>query len=365
MTALVQAEVDGERLTHAEIARLLRAAVGRRQRHHAAHDLARDAGADASTPTSARCLLEDLDGRLPAAVEEFVRWASPVMTFRRTATRDVELHGDADRRRARRSCSSTTRPTATRRAFDDPWRFDVTRDPNRHLGFGGGGPHYCLGASLARTQLRSIFGELLTPAAGHRGRRARAAAQRLHPRRAQHGLRLRGARLAPGMAPDRDPRVDAYIDALPDWQQDICREVRELVHAADPEVAETIKRTRPALLRAGRQRLRAAGRQGPRQRLPLRRRDRARPRGHHHRRPRQHNRAHRRDPPRRARARRAARGDAQADHREQPRRRLAPAQARGLLPSRGTRPRPRGGPGRRRGAARAASPARARPPPCR
>ena len=44
-------------------------------------------------------------------------------------------------------------------------------------------------------------------------------------------------------SPPRDPRVDHYIDALPDWQQSICREVRELVHAADPEVAETIKRT--------------------------------------------------------------------------------------------------------------------------
>ena len=57
-----------------------------------------------------------------------------------------------------------------------------------------------------------------------------------------------------------DPRVDAYIDALPGWQQDICRQVRDLVHAADPEVSETIKRTNRPYFRAGRQHLRAAGR---------------------------------------------------------------------------------------------------------
>ena len=76
------------------------------------------------------------------------------------------------------------------------------------------------------------------------------------------------------MAPDQetDPRVDEYIDALPAWQQAICHEVRDLVHAADPEVDETIKRTRPAVLRAAGQRLRAARHEGPRQRVPLRRR---------------------------------------------------------------------------------------------
>ena len=159
MTALVQAEVDGDRLTHAEIAAflvLLSVAGNDTTRHTTSHAMR----ALTLDPDQRALLLEDLDARLPDAVEEFVRWASPVMTFRRTTTREVELHGQ----RAppgRRSSSSTTRATVTRRAFARPWEFDVTRSPNRHLGFGGGGPHYCMGASLARTQLSAIFGEML------------------------------------------------------------------------------------------------------------------------------------------------------------------------------------------------------------
>jgi cytochrome P450 len=82
------------------------------------------------------------------------------MTFRRTTTREVELHGQrlGAGEKVVLFYSSANRDE---RAFDDPWRFDLLREPNRHLGFGGGGPHYCLGASLARTQLRAIFGELL------------------------------------------------------------------------------------------------------------------------------------------------------------------------------------------------------------
>jgi cytochrome P450 len=159
MTALVQAEVDGERLTHAEIAAffvLLSVAGNDTTRHTTSHAMR----ALTLNPEQRSLLLEDLDGRLPAAVEEFVRWASPVLTFRRTTTREVQLHGEtlAAGERVVLFYHSGNRDE---RAFEDPWRFDVTRDPNRHLGFGGGGPHYCLGASLARTQLRSIFGELL------------------------------------------------------------------------------------------------------------------------------------------------------------------------------------------------------------
>jgi cytochrome P450 len=105
-------------------------------------------------------LTEDLDARLPDAVEEFVRWASPVMTFRRTTTREVELHGEKlpPGEKVVLFYHSGNRDE---RAFEEPWKFDLSRSPNRHLGFGGGGPHYCMGASLARTQLRAIFGEML------------------------------------------------------------------------------------------------------------------------------------------------------------------------------------------------------------
>jgi cytochrome P450 len=112
-------------------------------------------------PDQRAWLMKDLDGRLPSAVEEFVRWASPVLTFRRTTAREVEIHGQ-QLGVGERVVLFYHSGNRDEQAFTDPWRFDLSRDPNRHLGFGGGGPHFCLGASLARTQLRSIFGELLS-----------------------------------------------------------------------------------------------------------------------------------------------------------------------------------------------------------
>jgi cytochrome P450 len=159
MTALVQAEVDGERLTHAEIAAffvLLSVAGNDTTRHTTSHAMR----ALSVNPDQRAVLMEDLDERLPVAVEEFVRWASPVMTFRRTTTREVEVHGQR-LPAGEKVVLFYNSANRDEQAFADPWRFDVTREPNRHLGFGGGGPHYCLGASLARTQLRSIFGELM------------------------------------------------------------------------------------------------------------------------------------------------------------------------------------------------------------
>ena len=75
------------------------------------------------------------------------------------------------------------------RAFDDPYRFDVTRTPNEHVGFGAGGPHFCLGANLARREIRVMFEEMFQLAARHRGRRrARLPAVVLHPRHQAHAL---------------------------------------------------------------------------------------------------------------------------------------------------------------------------------
>jgi len=159
MTALVQAEVDGDKLTHAEIGAffvLLSVAGNDTTRHTTSHAMR----ALTTFPEARAALMEDLDERLPTAVEEMVRWATPVLTFRRTTTKPTEVHGQAlqEGEKVVLFYHSGNRDET---AYDDPWTFDVTRDPNHHVGFGGGGPHYCLGASLARTQLRSIFGELL------------------------------------------------------------------------------------------------------------------------------------------------------------------------------------------------------------
>ncbi len=160
MTALVGAEIDGDRLTHAEISAwfvLLSVAGNDTTRHttsHAMHALT-------VNPDQRALLCEDLEARLPAAVEEFVRWATPVLHFRRTVSREVELDGQR-LEKGEKVVLFYLSGNRDETAIADPFRFDVTRDPNYHLGFGGGGPHYCLGASLARTQLRSIFGEMLT-----------------------------------------------------------------------------------------------------------------------------------------------------------------------------------------------------------
>ncbi len=162
MTNLVQAEVDGHRLTDDEIAGyfvLLAVAGNDTTRNTISHT----AKAFTEFPEQRKILMADFDAHIGTAADEMVRWASPVMTFRRTAARDFELGGQLIREGdwVGMFYQSGNRDEA---CFSDPWQFDVLRDPNPHVGFGGGGPHYCLGAFLARTQLRCIWREVLTRA---------------------------------------------------------------------------------------------------------------------------------------------------------------------------------------------------------
>ena len=160
MTNLVNAVIDGERLTQMEISSffLLLLAAGndttRNTTSVALHALT-------NHPEQRAMLQADLDRHLPTAIEEFVRWASPVLTMRRTATRDVTIAG-ADIREGDKVVLFYPAANFDEKVFDNPTTFDITRKPNPHIAFGGGGPHYCLGAQLARMQLRSVFTELLT-----------------------------------------------------------------------------------------------------------------------------------------------------------------------------------------------------------
>jgi len=98
-------------------------------------------------------------GLLPGAVDEMLRWWTPVMTFRRTAAADCELGGQRIRE-GDKVVVSFTSANRDEAVFRDPGQFNIRRDPNPHLVFGHG-PHFCLGSHLARAQMRALFGEVL------------------------------------------------------------------------------------------------------------------------------------------------------------------------------------------------------------
>ncbi|HSS24152.1 MAG TPA: cytochrome P450 [Mycobacterium sp.] len=96
----------------------------------------------------------------PNAVEEVLRWASPVAYWTRTAKVDVEMDGQHIPR-GERVVSMLRSANRDEEVFSSPFTFDIGRQPNPHVAFGGGGPHHCLGAMLARAELRAVFDELL------------------------------------------------------------------------------------------------------------------------------------------------------------------------------------------------------------
>ena len=101
----------------------------------------------------------DFEGVSGTAVEEIVRWATPVIHFRRTATRDAVI-GAQEIKAGEKVVLFYNSANRDERQFPDPFRFDVTRTPNEHVGFGAGGPHFCLGANLARREIKVMFEEL-------------------------------------------------------------------------------------------------------------------------------------------------------------------------------------------------------------
>lgn len=156
----VHGEVDGRSLTPDEITQFFQTLS------IAGHETTRNTTAHFvrlmdEHPDQKALLLEDLEGRLPNAIEEVLRFSPPVMQFCRTATEDIELRGQtiAKGDKVYMSYISANRDEDI---FDDPDTFDILRpNADRHLAFGTGA-HFCLGASLARLQLRCVLTELYT-----------------------------------------------------------------------------------------------------------------------------------------------------------------------------------------------------------
>jgi cytochrome P450 len=163
MSVLISAEVNGETLTQMQIDLFFM--------------LLQNAGSETTRnliTTGTLVLLEHPDqlerlrsdlSLLPTAIEELLRWVSPVMQFARRAVTDTEIAGQPI---AAGDHVVLVYPSANRdeRAFVDADRLDVGRQPNDHVAFGAGGPHYCLGANLARIEARVMFEALLTRFAG-------------------------------------------------------------------------------------------------------------------------------------------------------------------------------------------------------
>ncbi|HZM31913.1 MAG TPA: cytochrome P450 [Acidimicrobiales bacterium] len=158
VTTLLESEIEGDQLSEMDFNlffMLLSVAGNETTRNAIAHGM----NAFLEHPDQWELLVSDPARYIGGAVEEILRWASPVMFFRRNATRDVELGGQTIKAGDKISLwyISANRDESV---FDEPFRFDITRDPNPHIAFGGGGPHFCLGAQLARLEIRLLFEEL-------------------------------------------------------------------------------------------------------------------------------------------------------------------------------------------------------------
>jgi cholest-4-en-3-one 26-monooxygenase len=159
VSKLIHGEVDGERLSEMDfdLFFLLLAVAGNETTRNA---LSHGMAALLDNPDAYRALVDEPSIIGTTAVDEVLRYASPVMYFRRNLTEDLDYKGHHI---AAGDKVSLWFISANRdeRVFDDPHAFDVARDPNPHVAFGGGGPHHCLGVHLARMEMKVLFEELV------------------------------------------------------------------------------------------------------------------------------------------------------------------------------------------------------------
>jgi cholest-4-en-3-one 26-monooxygenase len=160
VTKLINAEIDGDKLSQEEFelfCLLLAVAGNETTRNATAHGMI----ALMEHPEQLAKLRSDPDRYIDGAVEEILRWATPVMHFRRTAMKDLELRGKQIRT-GDKIVMWHISANRDEEVFDDPFVFDIERSPNDHIAFGGGGAHFCLGTNLARMELRLIFHEVVS-----------------------------------------------------------------------------------------------------------------------------------------------------------------------------------------------------------
>jgi cytochrome P450 len=157
-SALVHAEVDGDKLSDEDLGSffvLLVVAGNETTRNSISHGMK----ALTDHPDQLARLQGDFENLAPGAVEEIVRWASPVIFMRRTTTQECELGGQR-LKEGEKVCLFYNSGNRDEALFHDPYSFDIARTPNEHIGFGGPGPHFCLGANLARREITVFFREL-------------------------------------------------------------------------------------------------------------------------------------------------------------------------------------------------------------
>ncbi len=158
MSVLTGVEIDGEQLSDFELELffLLLTVAG----NETTRNLISGAMATFFAHPDQWELLRNDRSLLPSATEEMLRYVTPVMNFRRQATSEFEL-GDQTIKADDKVVFFHVSANRDEKVFDDPNRFDITRDPNPHMAFGAGGPHFCLGANLARMEIRVMFEHLL------------------------------------------------------------------------------------------------------------------------------------------------------------------------------------------------------------